>query len=204
MHSKAVAIGILAGWILTAMQAGCSTPPKADPKPTVITVIMETSHGTVRIELNAEKAPISVANFLQYVDAKFFDGTIFHRVIPGFMIQGGGFRPDLTQPAVQPPIKNEAANGLKNLRGTLAMARTGVVDSATAQFFISLADNDGLDYKGQSPRAFGYAVFGRVTEGMDVVDKIAEVRTKIIGPHEAVPVETVTITSIRRAAPANK
>ncbi|KKM18363.1 hypothetical protein LCGC14_1666480, partial [marine sediment metagenome] len=162
------------------------------------------SHGTVKIELNAEKAPISVANFLQYVDAKFFDGTIFHRVMPGFMIQGGGFRADMTQPAVQSPIKNEAANGLKNLRGTLAMARTSVVDSATAQFFISLVDNDSLDHTGQSPQAFGYAVFGRVTEGMDVVDKIAKVPTKTLGPHQNVPAEAVTITSIRRAAPAGK
>ncbi len=159
-------------------------------------VVMETSEGTIRIELNAEKAPISVRNFLQYVDEGFYDGTIFHRVISTFMIQGGGFTPDMRKKAVRPPIKNEAANGLTNGRGTIAMARTNVVDSATAQFFINVADNKDLNH---NVRDYGYAVFGRVIDGLDVVDRIRTVRTGTVAGMENVPVTPVVIKTVRRA-----
>ena len=158
-------------------------------------VTLTTSLGVIEVEVDTEKAPISSKNFLDYVDAGFFDGTIFHRVIPGFMIQGGGFAQDFTQKPTRAAIKNEADNGLKNARGTLAMARTNVVDSATAQFFINLKDNDFLNHGG---RDFGYAVFGRVTSGMDVVDKIAAVPTGTKGPHSDVPKTAVVIESAKR------
>lgn len=161
-------------------------------------VVISTSMGDIEVELNAEKAPISVNNFLSYVDDKFYDGLIFHRVIPNFMIQGGGMKPDMSQKETKAQIKNEAANGLKNTKGTLAMARTNVPDSATAQFFINHADNAFLDYRGPGPSEIGYAVFGKVTKGMEVVEKIAAVKTKTSGYHENVPVEPVTITSIKR------
>ncbi|NNL85152.1 MAG: peptidylprolyl isomerase A [Myxococcales bacterium] len=144
---------------------------KAEGKEAKPMVIMKTSEGEIHIELDAEAAPLSVENFLQYVDDGFYDGTVFHRVVPGFVIQGGGFVADGTQKKTRPPVKNEAENGLKNDRGTLSMARTSVVDSATSQFFVNLVDNDFLNH---GTRDFGYAVFGRVTEGMDVVDAIAK------------------------------
>ncbi len=147
-------------------------------------VIMSTSMGDVKIELYPDKAPETVKNFLAYVNDKFYDGTIFHRVIPNFMIQGGGFTEDMQQKSVKPPIKNEADNGLTNDTGTLAMARTNVVDSATAQFFINVKDNDFLNY---TPQNFGYAVFGKVIEGMDVVRKIKKVKTGNRGGHQNVP-----------------
>jgi cyclophilin family peptidyl-prolyl cis-trans isomerase len=165
-------------------------------------VIIDTSMGVIKAELNEEKAPVTVKNFLSYVDDKFYDGTIFHRVMPGFMIQGGGFVPGLKEKPTKDPIKNEAGNGLKNDRGTLAMARTGDPDSATAQFFISVKDNNFLN-RGD-PKAvdkYGYAVFGKVIEGMDVVDKIAQVETGDRGDMENVPVKDVVIKSIRRANP---
>lgn len=155
-------------------------------------ITITTNHGDIVIELFEESAPISCDNFRQYVNDGFFDGTIFHRVIPGFMIQGGGFTADMSQKDTREPIKNEADNGEKNLRGTLAMARTPVVDSATAQFFVNLRDNNFLDHSG---RDFGYAVFGKVTEGMDVVDAIAAVPTGNSAGHSDVPVEPVTIES---------
>ena len=157
---------------------------------------IETSLGTIRLELDEAKAPITVANFAEYAKAGFYDGTIFHRVIDGFMIQGGGFTRDMDQKDTREPIRNEAMNGLKNLRGTIAMARTMVVDSATSQFFINLVDNDFLDFSSPTPQGFGYAVFGRVTEGMDVVDKIAKVRTGFSGPHQNVPEESVVIKKV--------
>ena len=160
------------------------------------TAILETTMGTITLALDDEKAPATVANFVQYAKDGHYDGTIFHRVIDGFMIQGGGFTKDMVQKDTQTPIKNEAANGLKNARGTLAMARTMVVDSATSQFFINLVDNDFLNYRGPDPRMFGYAVFGKVTAGMDVVDKIAKVKTGFAGPHQDVPVEPVVITKV--------
>jgi cyclophilin family peptidyl-prolyl cis-trans isomerase len=160
-------------------------------------VVIDTSLGAFTLELDPAKAPITVQNFLTYVRSGFYDGTIFHRVIPGFMIQGGGLTPDLQEKPTRAPIKNEAANGLKNTRGTIAMARTSEVDSATSQFFINVADNANLDHTGDSPEAFGYAVFGTVTRGMDVVDKIVGVPTTTSGQYENVPVTPVTIKSIR-------
>ena len=140
-------------------------------------VVLKTSLGNIQLELFADNAPVTVKNFLQYVDAKFYDGTIFHRVMSSFMIQGGGFTPDLQKKPTRSPIKNEADNGLSNSRGTVAMARTRIVDSATAQFFINVTDNGRLDHAGPGPR-FGYTVFGRVTKGMDVVDKIRNTRVE--------------------------
>ncbi len=162
-------------------------------------VIMTTSEGVIKIELWQDKAPVTVANFLRYTDEKFYDGTIFHRVISGFMIQGGGFTPDMKQKAGHDPIKNEASAALSNKKGTIAMARTGVVDSATAQFFINHADNSPLDHRNNTPAGFGYAVFGTVIEGMDVVEKIAAVATRQAGGHQDVPVKPVVIESVRRA-----
>lgn len=156
-------------------------------------ITISTSHGDIVIELFDETAPISAENFRQYVTDGHFDDTIFHRVIPNFMIQGGGFTADMSQKPTRAPIKNEADNGEKNVRGTLAMARTQVVDSATSQFFVNLRDNSFLDHGG---RDFGYAVFARVTEGMDVVDAIAAVPTGNQGGHADVPVDPVTINSV--------
>lgn len=161
-------------------------------------ILMKTSEGDIVLDLNDEKAPITVKNFLQYVDSGFYNGTIFHRVINNFMIQGGGMLPDLTQKATQAAIKNEATNGLKNTRGTIAMARTNVVDSGTSQFFINVVDNAFLDHKGTSPQAFGYCVFGKVVEGMDVVDKIKGVKTHSVNMYQDVPVTPVTIISVSR------
>jgi len=161
-------------------------------------VIIETSKGPIEAELYADKAPITVKNFMAYVDDKFFDGTIFHRVINNFMIQGGGFTPDMKQKDTKAPIKNEATNGLKNTRGTLAMARTNVVDSATAQFFINHKDNDFLDNSGTGPQTYGYAVFGKVTKGLETVDAIATVPTKNAGFMQDVPADPITIKSIRK------
>jgi len=159
-------------------------------------VIFSTSLGDITIELFHERAPITVTNFLRYVDEGFFDGTIFHRVIPGFVIQGGGHTPDMRPKETHAPIKNEADNGEKNLRGTLSMARTSEIDSASSQFFINLKDNTVLDH-GQ--RDFGYAGFGRVCQGMDIVDRIAGVKTSNRGPYRDVPIEPVVIVSARRA-----
>ena len=161
-------------------------------------VILETSQGEIRIELDPARAPVTVENFLVYVDAGHFDGTVFHRVIPNFMIQGGGFTSDLGEKPTRAPIQNEAQNGLKNARGTLAMARTNDPNSATAQFFVNLRDNDFLDH---GARDTGYAVFGRVSAGMDVVDAIAAVRTRTQGHYENVPIEPVVIRAARRARP---
>lgn len=158
------------------------------------TITLETSHGDIVIELNEEKAPETAKNFLNYVNNGFFDGTIFHRVIPGFMIQGGGFTPDMMQKTTEPPIQNEADNGLPNDRGTIAMARTGDPHSATAQFFINHKDNSFLNHTAPTPQGWGYCVFGKVTDGMDTVDSIAAVSTGNNGGHADVPVETVTIT----------
>lgn len=159
-------------------------------------VEMQTNKGSIIIELNAEKAPISAENFLNYVRDNFYDKTIFHRVIPNFMIQGGGFTPEMGQKKTRSEIKNEADNGLKNLRGTLAMARTQVVDSASSQFFINLADNDFLNHQGKTPNAYGYAVFGQVIKGMEVVDEIAKVNTGNSGHHQDVPKEPVIIEKV--------
>ena len=154
---------------------------------------LTTSHGVIILDLNAEKAPKTVANFLAYVEAGHYDNTVFHRVIKNFMIQGGGFEPDMKQKPCKAPIENEAANGLRNKRGSIAMARTGDPHSATAQFFINVVDNDFLDFKSPSGQGWGYCVFGEVSEGLDVVDKIRAVRTGNKGFHQDVPVDDVII-----------
>jgi peptidyl-prolyl cis-trans isomerase A (cyclophilin A) len=159
-------------------------------------ITIKTNHGDIGVELYDETAPISCENFRQYIKDGHFDGTIFHRVIPNFMIQGGGMDANMSPKPTRAPIKNEADNGKKNDRGTLAMARTGVVDSATSQFFINLNNNDFLNHGG---RDFGYAVFGRVSEGMDVVDAIAKVPTGNSGGHQDVPVDSVTIIEVTEA-----
>lgn len=156
-------------------------------------ITVKTNFGDINIELFEKESPITAANFLEYVRSGFYNNTIFHRVIPGFMIQGGGFDTDFIQKPTNEPIKNEAANQLSNKRGTLAMARTQVVDSATCQFFINLVDNDFLDFKAPVPQYYGYCVFGKVVSGMEVVDKIAEVETGSRGMHRDVPVENVVI-----------
>ena len=168
------------------------------PSATNPSVVIKTSLGSFTVELAADKAPATVENFLRYVEEKFYDGTIFHRVIDGFMIQGGGFTADMEQKGTHEPIINEAGNGLKNNRGTIAMARTAVVNSATAQFFVNVKDNDFLNHTDNTARGFGYAVFGKVTGGMDVVDKIKSVATATQAGMGDVPVATVTILSIRR------
>ena len=173
-------------------QAAPDAAEKGGGKPVVI---LSTSQGDVKVELDSEKAPITVKNFLGYVDDGFFDGTIFHRVIPGFMIQGGGFDQQMAQKDTRAPIKNEADNGLSNERGTLAMARTSDVNSATAQFFINLKDNDFLNH---GSRDFGYAVFGKVVDGMAVVDKIAATPTTSRKGQSDVPTEPIVINSARR------
>ena len=164
------------------------------------TVQMETTAGTLRIELDDEKAPLSVANFLDYVKQGHFDGTVFHRVIKGFMVQGGGFEVGMAQKSVGAPIKNEANNGLKNKRYTLAMARTSDPHSATAQFFINASDNAFLDFKAENAQGWGYTVFGRVVEGTEVVDSIESVRTGRKGFHDDVPLEDVLITRAHEIA----
>jgi peptidyl-prolyl cis-trans isomerase A (cyclophilin A) len=155
----------------------------------------ETSLGDFTIEFYEKEAPESVANFMRYIDDGFFDGTIFHRIVPGFVIQGGGFTEDMSQKRTKPPVKNEADNGLKNSRGTLSMARTNDINSATSQFFVNLKDNDFLDH---SRGNFGYAVFARVTQGMEVIDKIAAVETGRTRGFDDVPLEAVTMKSVRR------
>jgi cyclophilin family peptidyl-prolyl cis-trans isomerase len=161
----------------------------------------ETSHGTFVVELFPKEAPVTVENFLRYVDDGHFDGTIFHRIVPGFVIQGGGLTADFASRKTRPPIGNEARNGLKNLRGSLSMARTSDINSATSQFFVNLKDNAFLDH---GPRDYGYAVFGRVTEGMEVIDKIAGVRTGRRKGYDDAPLEDVVIVSARRAAAAER
>ena len=212
----------LAGGIPAMAQEGMDPPPAAgvaeeeavDVEPAVAEaepadepeqakeadmVIIKTSMGEIKVKLAAEKAPLTVANFLAYVDSGHYDGTIFHRVIDGFMIQGGGFDAQMVQKPTQAPVKNEAANGLSNQRGTIAMARTMVVDSATSQFFINVKDNGFLDHRMPTPQGFGYCVFGEVVEGMDVVDRIKGVRTGTKAGMADVPVETVEIVSVKRA-----
>ena len=159
-------------------------------------VRFETSHGTFTVELFPKEAPVSVENFLRYVDDGHFDGTVFHRIVPGFVIQGGGLTADFSSRKTRAPISNEAKNGLKNTRGTLSMARTSDINSATSQFFVNLADNAFLDH---SARDYGYAVFGRVTEGMDVIDKIARVPTGKRKGYTDAPLEDVVVVSARRA-----
>lgn len=161
-------------------------------------VELKTNYGDIQIELNEEKAPETVANFLRYVDEGFYNHKIFHRVIAGFMVQGGGFTKDMEQPQAHAPIKNEAENGLKNVKGSIAMARTSDVNSASAQFFINLVDNSFLDFKAKNSREYGYCVFGKVISGMDVIEKIGGVKTTSKGIHSDVPVEAVEIIKAER------
>jgi len=166
----------------------------ADKNPVVL---ISTNKGDIRIELDAEKAPVTTQNFIDYVNGGHYDGLIFHRVIPGFMIQGGGMDAQMAEKKTKAPIKNEAANGLKNQTGSIAMARTNVVDSATSQFFINVKDNDFLNHRSSSPAEFGYTVFGRVIEGMDTVHAIEKVKTGSRGHHDDVPVEDVVINAAK-------
>jgi peptidyl-prolyl cis-trans isomerase B (cyclophilin B) len=172
-----------ASFSLAANAEGAATPQ----------VQLETSMGNIVIELHRDKAPETVANFIAYVEDGFYDGTIFHRVIENFMVQGGGFDQNFQQKKTKAPVQNEADNGLSNKRGAVAMARTNDPHSATAQFFINTVNNDFLDFKGKTPSGWGYAVFGEVVEGMDVVDKIREVDTTMRGPHQDVPAEDIVI-----------
>ena len=188
MKIKLIVLATLVTWAI----AGISMAAAANPK-----VEMETSKGKIVIELFPEKAPETVKNFLNYVDTKFYDGTIFHRVIPNFMIQGGGFTSDMKTKSARAPIKNEADNGLKNERGTIAMARTGDPHSATAQFFINAVNNDFLNHKSKTQQGWGYVVFGKVITGMDVVDAISAVKTVTRGSYRDVPAETIEIRSAR-------
>jgi cyclophilin family peptidyl-prolyl cis-trans isomerase len=184
---------LLFGLLLQApAPAGQITPAPGNP-----TVDIETSMGTITVELFKDQAPVSVANFLRYIQEDFYPGTVFHRVVPGYVIQGGGFTTELVEKGTHPPIQNEATNGLSNRRGTLAMARTRTLRSATSQFYINLANNPSLDHQGFSPDVFGYAVFGRVIAGMDVVDRIGQVKTGVKDGMEDVPLEPVTITSVK-------
>ena len=195
---------LLAALILAigALNVGCTMADDGKPQnPSDPIVLISTSMGDMKVELYKDKAPATVANFLAYVNDKFYDGTIFHRVIPRFMIQGGGFTPDLKQKPTKAAIKNEAGNGVKNTFGTIAMARTSDINSATAQFFINSKDNDFLDHKDDTIQGFGYCAFGKVIEGSKVVQKIEGVQTDTKGMNEDVPVEPVIIKSIRVVSP---
>jgi len=194
---------ILATFIITALPAlaACSGPAKEERRPYMSDnpmVVIETNKGAITAELWADRSPGTVKNFLAYADEGFYDGLIFHRVIPGFMIQGGGFAPDMTQKPTRANIKNEASAFARNDRGTLAMARTPDPHSASSQFFINLTDNEFLNFKEPTQQGFGYCVFGKVFDGMDVVDAIAQVPRGHKGPHGDVPTEPVIITSIKR------
>jgi cyclophilin family peptidyl-prolyl cis-trans isomerase len=186
---------LLATALVALLLAATAAAPARDPNPRVRLV---TSAGAIELELDAGKAPATVQNFLAYVDSGFYNGTIFHRVIPRFMIQGGGLEPGMKEKPAGHPIQNEADNGLKNLAGTIAMARTMDPNSASAQFFINTADNPNLDHRDKSVRGWGYAVFGKVTKGMEVVKKIEAAPTRSVGPFDDVPVHDVVITRAER------
>ena len=180
----------------TRVQAPPLQAPAPTPAPGNPVVVISTSLGEFTVELFKDKAPVSVENFLGYADAGFYEGTIFHRVKSGYVVQGGGFTPEMVEKTSRAPIQNEATNGLKNTRGTLAMARTRALRSATSQFYVNLANNAELDHRGYSPSDFGYAVFGRVLSGMDVIDAIAKVPTGTNGEHEDVPTTPVVIQKV--------
>jgi len=188
---RKIFVMLLLAFVPLVGRAGEKGKPVNTDKPRVR---LETTKGVVVLELEPAKAPLTVKNFLTYVREGFYDGTIFHRVIPNFMIQGGGFTKSMEKKAAHASIKNEAGNGLQNLRGTVAMARTSQVDSANSQFFINVVDNPYLDHRDESPRGYGYCVFAKVIEGMDVVDAIAKVRTGSAHGMRDVPVEPVVIT----------
>jgi peptidyl-prolyl cis-trans isomerase A (cyclophilin A) len=191
-------LGLLS--LVVALQTAGAAQPATDatPEPGNPVVVISTTQGEITLELFKEQAPVSVQNFLGYVADGFYEGTIFHRVIPRFMIQGGGYTADLVEKPTRPPILNEATNGLSNTRGTVAMARTQALRSATAQFFINVADNRAeLDHRGYSPRDFGYAVFGRVIAGMEVCDAIAAAKRQAVGTFSDLPVEPIIIEHVR-------
>lgn len=193
-HFPRIVLGLVLGTLLLG-----TAPARAADSAKPVTVVIDTSLGSIRVALDRQDAPKTVSNFLQYVDRKYYDGTIFHRVIPGFMIQGGGFTTDYRKKPTKAPIANEAGNGLQNTRGTIAMARTSVIDSATSQFFINVADNHSLDHRNDTPAGYGYAVFGHVISGMDVVDRIVNVPTGARGPFaQNAPLKPVVIKSIHR------
>jgi len=183
---------------ILALRCNLARPTKDPIMSDAPTVVIDTSLGVITVELWPDKSPKTVENFLSYVDAGFFDGLIFHRVISGFMIQGGGFTPDMQQKSTQDPVENEASADVGNDRGTLAMARTNDPHSATAQFFINHKDNDFLNHSAPTTQGYGYCVFGKVTDGMDVVDAIADVQTTTVGPYGDVPAQPVVIHSIKR------
>ncbi len=189
MKSRYILSVLMGMWLLAGLMLPYTAAAEGNPR-----VAIDTSYGKIVAELLPDKAPISVKNFLAYVADGSYNGTIFHRVMSNFMIQGGGFTPDMKRKPTKAPIKNEANNGLSNLWGTLAMARTNIVDSATNQFFINVVDNKFLDYK--NPGNYGYAVFGKVVEGLEVVDKIKNVPTTTKGAYQNIPVEPVVINSI--------
>ncbi len=207
MHEMKRGIGIAVTALLVAgcgrvqdraVEAKEASPPPAAPAEAALPAgaVIRTSLGEIEIELFGERAPLTVRNFAEYARTGHYDGTIFHRVIPGFVIQGGGFTPDLREKPTRPPIRNEASNRVSNRRGTIAMARTPDPHSATAQFFINLADNLTLDHRAPTPEGYGYCVFGRVIRGMETVDRIAAVPTGTLGPHEGVPLQPVRIESV--------
>jgi peptidyl-prolyl cis-trans isomerase B (cyclophilin B) len=188
--------GIVASIVCLLAFAAPAAQPAAKAQGTTAAkprVLLETSKGRIVLELNAEKTPKTVKNFLDYVKAGHYNGTIFHRVIPGFMIQGGGFQPDMSEKPTRPPIQNEADNGLKNERGTIAMARTPDPHSASSQFFINVANNTSLNHRNKTPQGWGYAVFGKVVEGMDVADAIVKVPTTTKGPYGDVPIQPIVL-----------
>jgi peptidyl-prolyl cis-trans isomerase A (cyclophilin A) len=185
----------------TVVQAPPLQAPAPAPAPGNPVVVIATTMGDITLELYKDRAPVSVENFLQYARDGFYEGTLFHRVKPGFMIQGGGYTESLVEKSTRPPILNEAPNGLRNARGTLAMARTRQLRSATSQFYINLANNSMLDHKSYSPEEYGYAVFGRVLSGMEVVDKIAATPTAPKGEHDDLPVTPVVIKSVKVVNP---
>jgi peptidyl-prolyl cis-trans isomerase B (cyclophilin B) len=198
MARRAGLVGVLCLLALSA-PVGAANKKHLRDDPMTDTFVIETSLGTITVQLDTKNAPLHAANFARYADDGFFDGLVFHRVIPNFMIQGGGMSPDLSQKRPnQNPVRNESLNGQKNLRGTLAAARTSDPDSATSQFFINLKDNDSLDGN-PAAKKVGYSVFGKVTVGMDVVDKIAAVKTTTKGQYSDVPEQVVTIKSVKRA-----
>ncbi len=194
-RSLFIIVMICAGILSTQLCFAGEQKPERIPNPIVV---MKTTAGTFKIVLWADKAPVTVRNFLSYVDEKFYDGTIFHRVIANFMIQGGGFTADMKRKKTHDPIKNEASAEVKNQRGTISMARTSRINSATSQFFINVKDNNFLNHRDKTARGYGYAVFGKVIENIDVVDRIKAVKTTTRGQQKDVPVEPVIIKSVRR------
>ena len=181
--------------LLLVLTLACGPVVAADDTAANPRVVLDTSAGKITIELLRKEAPLSVANFIEYAKTGFYNGTVFHRVMPNFMIQGGGFTADLEQKETHGTLKNEANNGLRNLRGTVAMARRAEPDSATAQFFINLTENNFLDHQNETNAGWGYAVFARVTDGMEVVDKIAATATTVVGPMSDVPTQAIVIKS---------